>query len=226
LALHDLIRQLEVHTDINLTFNRVSFLADFGIGPTEQLMIIERMPFSRGVTFYSEEREAVFQSLSGGDLMFSQKAKAAQHHYSTALALLAGEDQVAGLLDAAFMQFYLAIECILETHKSDRAGTNGALFFGTDFSPDLAKIVRHVYVARHRFFGHGQPEDQKAQADSSAAFAIAKQTLVARWCARRLISLELKAKLVAREIRLYPGTRGSIGFNGEASQLDGEFALP
>jgi hypothetical protein len=204
--LSDAITQLEIHTDINLTFSRVVYLADVGVGPTQPLLIIERRPFFRGVGFEIEERGQVTASFKTGDFQLSQKAVAAQHHYSTGLALLAAEDQISGLLDAAFMQFYLAIECVLDAHEKSRAQSNGDELFPSKFTGDLRNVVGHVYIARHRFFGHGHPNQQKAHSDSDIAFAIAKQTLVARWCARTLISLELDRELVTRETRLYSGS--------------------
>jgi len=220
------VTQLEVHTDINLTFSRVSYLADVGIGPTQPLLVIERVPFNRGVAFEVEERGKVTSSLTLGDFSLTGKIVAAQRHYSTAIALLAAEDQIAGLLDAAFMQFYLAIECILDADGCAKAQKNGRAFFGPRFIPDLEKIVGHVFLARHRFFGHGHPKQQKAHSDSDTAFAIARQTLVARWCARKLISLELNRDLVEREMRLYPALARSVAFYGNAELLDSEFKLP
>ena len=224
--LSDAVRELEVHTDINLTFNRVSYLAHIGLGPRLPLLIIERSPFVRGIAFEVEERGMVRQSFIDGDFSFSEKAKAAQQHYSTAISLLAGEDQIAGLLDASFMQFYLSIECVLEAHDKSKAVRNGVSFFGPRFDTSLKEIVDHVYVARHRFFGHGHPKSQDAFSNPATAFAIAKQTLVARWCARSLIGLELKRQLVRREMRLFPDVRTSISFDGDAKSLRGEFALP
>jgi hypothetical protein len=43
--LSDAVQQLEIHTDINLTFSRVTYLADTGLGPTVPLLVVERTPF-------------------------------------------------------------------------------------------------------------------------------------------------------------------------------------
>jgi hypothetical protein len=165
--LANVITQLEVHTDINLTFSRVVYLADVGVGPTQPLLIIERRPFFRAVGFEIEERGQVAASLKTGDFQLSQKAAAAQHHYSTGLALLAAEDQISGLLDAAFMQFYLAVECILDAHEKTKAQSNGDVLFLSKFTDDLKDVVGHVFIARHRFFGHGHPNQQKAHSDGA-----------------------------------------------------------
>lgn len=224
--LSDAIRQLEIHTDINLTFGRVTYLADVGRGPELPLWILSRLPFARGVAFEIEERGATKASLGGGDFQLSDKARVAQQHYSTGMSLLAGEDSVSGLVDAAFMQFYLATEAILERHERTEALQEGARLLGDEFDENLRKIVSHVYTARHRFFGHAHPRYLKGLLDTDTAFDIAKQTLVARWCARRLLELELKRSLAKREMRLYARPQQSVAFYGDASSLQSEFTLP
>jgi hypothetical protein len=184
--LSDAISQLELHTDINLTFARVVYLADVGSGPNLPLLIIQRLPFVRGVGFEVEERGTVGESMRLGDFNLVDKVRVAQQHYSTGMALLAGEDAVSGLIDAAFTQFYLSIEAALECHERDEALTQGARFFREQFDENFGKIVSHVYLARHRFFGHAHPKYRKGLLDTETAFDIAKQALVARWTARRL----------------------------------------
>lgn len=225
-VLSDAIRQLELHTDINLTFRRVSYLVDVAGGPTLPLLILTRMPFARGMAFEIEERGAVAQSLQFGDFLLSEKARVAQQHYSTGMSLLAGEDSVPGLVDAAFMQFYLAVEATLERHERTEALQQGQTLFGAAFDDNLRRITSHVYVARHRFLGHAHPKYVKGLLDTDTAFDIAKQTLVARWCARKLLELEVKRPLAKREMRLYPNPRQSVGFFGDAATLENQFALP
>ncbi len=225
-VLSDAIRQLELHTDINLTFAQVVYLADVGIGPNLPLLVLKRLPFARGVGFENEERQAVTESLQLGDFDLVDKVRVAQQHYSTGMALLAGEDSVSGLIDAAFTQFYLSVEATLECHEKDEALKHGEAFFSKQFDENLKKIVSHVYIARHRFFGHAHPKYQRGLLDTDTAFDIAKQALVARWTARRLLELELRRPLVKREMRLYPGPGQSIEFTGDANSLSNDFALP
>lgn len=116
-VLESAIRQLELHGDINLTYSQVAYLADVGTGPNVPLMVIKRVPIGRGVAFEGGERDLVSQSLEQGDIEISDKVQVAQQHYSTGMGLLAGEDSLAGLIDAAFMQFYLALEALLESHE-------------------------------------------------------------------------------------------------------------
>jgi hypothetical protein len=225
-ALSDAISQLELHTDINLTFTRVTYLADVGSGPNLPLLILQRLPFGRGVGFEIEERQAVSQSFQLGDFNLPEKVRVAQQHYSTGMALLAGEDFVSGLIDAAFMQFYLSVEATLECHEKNEALKQGEVLFGEQFDENLHKIVSHVYISRHRFFGHAHPKYLKGLLDTDTAFDIAKQVLVVKWAARRLLELELKRPLVKREMRLYPTPVESVMFNGDANSLDNVFALP
>ena len=118
------------------------------------------------------------------------------------------------------------MEATLERHERAEASQRGHTLFGVDFDDNLEKIVSHVYIARHRFFGHAHPKYLKGLLDTDTAFDIAKQTLVARWCARKLLELELKRPLAKREMRLYPSPMQSVAFFGDAGDLDHEFALP
>lgn len=224
--LSEAIRQLEIHTDINLTFVRVTYLADVGRGPELPLWILSRLPFARGVAFEIEERGDACASLGLGDFQLTDAARVAQQHYSTGMSLLAGEDAVSGLVDAAFMQFYLATEAILGCHERVDALNKGAQLFGGEFDDNIRCIVSHLYIARHRFFGHAHPKFLRGILDTDTAFDIAKQTLVARWCARRLLELELRRPLVKREMRLYSGPQQSVAFFGDAGSLESEFKLP
>ena len=190
------------------------------------LLIFQRLPFGRGIGFEIEERQAVAQSFQLGDFILPEKVRVAQQHYSTGMALLAGEDSVSGLIDAAFIQFYLSVEAALESHEKDIALEKGIELFGEKFDDNLKKIVSHIYIARHRFFGHAHPKYLKGILDTDTAFDIAKQTLVVRWAAKRLLELQLKRPMVKREMRLYPTQMQSVMFSGCANSLDDEFALP
>jgi hypothetical protein len=224
--LSDAIQQLELHTDINLTYRRVTYLADVGRGPELPLLILERLPFARGYAFEIQERGAVTESLLRGDFRISDKARVAHQHYSTGMALLAGEDSVSGLIDAAFMQFYLSMEAILDSHKASEAVQNGHTFFSDDFDTSVETIVLHVYKARNKFFGHAHPKYLKGILDADTAYDIAKQALVARWCARRVLELELGCTLAKREMQLSSRPSGGVTFSGDAQTLLREFALP
>lgn len=220
------VRQLELHTDINLTYTQVTYLADLGSGLKQPLMVIKRLPIGRAVAFEIEERDMVSDSLAQGDIVFSDKIQVAQQHYSTGMGLLSGEDSITGLIDAAFMQFYLALEALLESHEKEKAQFKGKELYDARFSTELEGIVAHVYLARHRFFGHAHPKFLKGLLDADTAFQIAKQTLVARWAARAILALELNRPIVTREMRLHQSSNSSICFSGDSKSLENEFRLP
>lgn len=220
------VQEVELHTDVNLSFSKVRYLADLGSGPAHPLLVINRIPYLRGMAFEVEESGVVAHSLAVGDFNLSGKGVLAQRHYSTGMALLAGEDQLSGLIDASFMQFYLAIECLLEQHELKRALESGRSLYGASFDETIEAVVRHVYLARHRFFGHGHPRFLDGLSRPETAFAIAKQSLVARWCARKLLGFHVGRDLVKREMILFPGIGSSVAFRGDVSQLSSDFALP
>jgi hypothetical protein len=79
------------------------------------------------------EQDSQIKSFQLGDFNLSEKIRVAQQHYSTGMALLAGEDSVSGLIDAAFMQFYLSVEATLRSYKKDEALKQGEALFGEQF---------------------------------------------------------------------------------------------
>jgi hypothetical protein len=225
-SLYDLVQELELHTDVNFTIVRISYLADVGLGrPTLQLLVAEREPIARGVGFEIEERGLISQSLSNLTLKLSDKAKSAHQYYSTGLTLLALEDQVSGLIDAAYMQFYLAVEAILEAYTDQKAVEKGKRLYATKFTPNIEAAVVRVFAVRNSYFGHAGAARRRGMLTDASTFAVAAQTLVARWCARSLIELEVGNLLVHREMRFYSGNTQSVTFDGDAAQLDTELAL-
>lgn len=222
------LRQLETHVDVNLLWSELSYLADVGSGPKLTLLTARRLPITRGMAFEVTERGRVKESLRIGDFVEATKPKVmlSQQHYSTGMALLSAEDVVGGLIDAAFMQFYLASECLLERHERNAALANGIDLYGTRFDDIVKAIVAHVYIARHRFYGHAHPKVVTGLFDPDHAFHVAKQVLVARYCARRLLAMEVNRDLVIREMRLYADDTSSIEFSGNLNELTTTFALP
>lgn len=225
-SLYKLVQELELHADVNFTITKISYLADVGTGPKLPILIAEREPIARGIGFEIEERGKVAASLSNRDLKWTEKAKHAHQYYSTGLSLLALEDQISGLLDAAYMQFYLSIEAILEAYKSEKAIEKGKRQYGVLFNDDIVAAVKRVFVVRNDYFGHAGTARRSGERTQEDIFAIAKQTLVARWCARSLIQLEVGANLVHREMRFYPSYNRSMAYDGNAALLSTDFALP
>jgi hypothetical protein len=221
--LYDLVLELELHTDVNFTITQLTYLADIGSGgPSYPLLIAERQPIARGIGFEIEQRGIAAQSLANPTIRWTSKAKTAHQYYSTGLTLLALEDQVSGLFDAAFMQFHLAIEVLLKAYKVGQALEHGKLEYQARFTPSIEAAVVRVFEARNNYFGHAN----SSSLSEKDAFALAKQTLVARWCARSLLELEVGTELVHREMRLYGGDTHSFAFEGDTTQLNTDFALP
>ncbi len=227
-VLFQALHELETHVDVSLPWRELSYLADVGSGPQLPLLTARRLPIFRGMAFEVTERGRVRESLRLGEFPEATKPKVmlSQQHYSTGMALLATEDVFDGLIDAAFMQFYLACESLLEKHERNAACSSGRELYGTSFDDALHDIVDHVYKARSRFFGHAHPKVVTGLIDPDHAFDVAKQVLVARYCARRLLSLELKRELVIREMRLSVDDTSSIEFLGDPIALTTTFSLP
>lgn len=92
-----------------------------------------------------------------------------------------------------------ALAALLESHENEGALCRGLELYGERFNTNCEALVKHVYLARHRFFGHAHPKFLKGLLDADTAFQIAKQALVARWTARAVLALELNRPLVTRE---------------------------
>lgn len=222
------LEQLELNLDISLFWNQITYLGEFGRGPEKPLIQIVRNNLIRAMAFEVEERGKVTKALNENPIKLSIKAKIALSHYKTGMALLTEEDKLPGLIDGAFMQFYQAIEVLTEEHsnKNDKAIKKGESLYGKDFP---SEVLRHIFKARNIYFAHSKSsnaEIKKAQKNLNTAFDIAKQVLVVRWCAKKLLSIETGVDLVIREMRLYPSLKQSIYFSGRLEELKGDFALP
>lgn len=179
--LEDKLRQVELIADINLTFSSVTFFADRGTGLDIPLLTFNRLPISRGIGFELEERGQTTNSIcSIENEQMKENLKTPILYYSTGLGLLAAEDQVAGLLDAAYMQFYLAIEFLLGTHSQKDVEKIGKEKFNHEFDAVTCQAVKQVYLVRHMYFGHAHP-NRASNGDPDHTFSIVKQILVARW---------------------------------------------
>jgi hypothetical protein len=190
-----------------------------------------RRPFGRAVGFEIEERSAAVSKITNDfDRFLSHlkgpepRLRVAIRHYLTGMTLLALEDQVPGLIDAAYMQFYQGIEALLGTSVCDKAKKRIARTNLID--PRLAQIVCHqVFNVRHKYFGHGNEPDFHDISDRGPeeAVRLAKQSLVARWLCRILIDSESQSQLpFLREMRIY-GAQGSDEFRGTQDELKSRF---
>lgn len=189
-----------------------------------------RRPFGRGVAFELEERgrangkiQADFPSLAHtasqpGPLMVAIR------HYLCGMGLLAMEDALPGLIDAAYMQFYQGIEALAGTYVLEDA-KKAIAALGLPDSATLQAICHQVFLVRHKYFGHGNETDFHEIADQGMAEAtrVARQVLVARWLCKTLLDAQSPSKAsLVREMRIY-GPEGSSEFRGQIADLEGTF---
>jgi len=190
-----------------------------------------RRPFGRAVGFEIEQRSVAISKITNDFDSFlahlkdpDPRLRVAIRHYLTGMTLLGLEDQVPGLIDAAYMQFYQGIEALLGTSVCNEAKKRIAWTNVVD--PRLAQIVCHqVFNVRHKYFGHGNEPDFHTISDRGPeeAVRLAKQSLVARWLCRILIDSESKSRLpFLREMRIY-GAQGSDEFRGTQDDLKARF---
>jgi hypothetical protein len=225
---------------ISLYLNALSMCVDFPLHmqaiqfiDCNQGLVFQasRRPFGRSVGFEVDERSGAASKIANDFDCFQAhlkdqdpRLKVAIRHYLTGMTLLGLEDQVPGLIDAAYMQFYQGIESLLGTSACDKAKKRIARTNVID--PRLAQIVCHqVFNVRHKYFGHGDEPDFHDISDRvpEEAVRLAKQSLVARWLCRVLIDSESQSQLpFFREMRIY-GAQGSDEFRGIQDELKSRF---
>lgn len=219
------IGNLELSLDTVFNVESITFVADFG-SAHRPLWQAQQIRFGSGVGFEVEERMKVtdtFRKLKDKNI---EEHRVALNYYKTGMLNLLLGDQFSGLIDSAFMQFYLCIESILGTHEGN-AAANRAL--SKSITPKIDELVRHVFLARHQFYGHANPKNKvihEARTNEATAFEIQKQVLVAKWVARDLLASITDLPLSNREMRLYPNPTTSYSFTGNVEELKDIFALP
>ena len=159
----------------------------------EKMFIANRLRIGRGMAFEIEERGASSTKLKADFYYYKNLTRnellAATRHYLTGLRLLSLEDEVSGLIDAAFMQFYQASEILcmddegrLENSKMYIARLN------LPESRELQIITHQVWRVRNKYFGHGDTRyNILANTDIESAVKVAKQVYVARYLCKKLI---------------------------------------
>jgi hypothetical protein len=228
------LNKLSICLDLNLTWTEITYKVDNGSGLTMPLRWYRRVPLNRGVSFRIQDRGLSSQALIEGLGFLSETQAVANNYYNSGMLLLGLEDQLPGFIDAAFMQFYLSIEAFtkmnsfecnvkkvkqLEKHLRDS---------NINSSEDLKKMIEHVYKVRNTFFGHSGKSVKKiakAIEDENFAFNIAKQVLVARFTARKLISMSFNKELSLREMMLFFKNKG-VSFSGDITELETLFFVP
>lgn len=224
------LRVISLCLDFPLTCNRIEYEIP-PISPEAGIVLVAaRRPLSRGLAFEVDERGIAGQNLWQHSTAYGyagdRDAEVAAEHYLTGLTLLGLEDQFAGLVDAAFMQFYQGCESLLLRGPRETV-TDAKKRLAADpnvsDSRSLQIVVAHVWKARHKFFGH---RGTVVPRTASGVFGIAKQVLVARWLCRRLLDMRAGVpRGLCREMRLYHEWT-SEEFRGTVAELEAAFALP
>lgn len=191
------------------------------------LLSASRHPIGRGVCFEVEERqiarEKVLADLSGYSSDTYQAV--GEKHYLAGMTLMGLEDQVEGLIDAAFMQFYQGCEILCRDSRGDLE--NSKKYIASLQLPDsreLQIIAHQIWRVRNKYFGHGDIQyNVLSNTNLENAAKVANQVLVVRYLCKRLIDhFSTSKRVLIREIYLFSGH--SLGnFVGSISQLENEF---
>lgn len=209
-----------------LVCNTIRFKADtYG-----QIFIANRKALGRAMSFEVEEREIANQKMLMDFPYYVQapiEMQVSMKHYLTGLLLLSLEDQVSGLIGAAYMQFCQSCEAIFAC--SDGQVSTLCKHIARTNSKDaksLQIIAHHVWNVRNHYYGHGDVKHNlKAIETFSVAYQVSKQVLVARYLSKRLIDISAPSNTsLIREMRFYP-ERGSEEFCGTVEELGKEFRV-
>jgi hypothetical protein len=222
------IDSLALAVDAPLSSYSIRFISDqYG-----KILQADRRSIGRGFAFESDERDTARRKLQQ-DLAFYQDDADAHNavgrrHYMTGMQLLSLEDQVSGLIDAAYMQFYQGCEALCR----DPSGglKQSKIFIASTASVDsreLQIIAHQVWGVRNKYFGHGDvARNLYANQNNDQAASVARQVLVARYLCRRLLDLAAPSQTtLSREMGLFFKDY-SGNFVGRIDQLLDGFKVP
>lgn len=223
------IDAISICVDASLECNRIDFISDHH----GRIFSATRRPFRRGMAFEVEERCTAQQKLLT-DLNYYKPAapelKVAIQHYLTGMTLLGLEDQLSGLTDAAFMQFFQGCEALSNaTEETKGLCTHLCRYIaklGCRDAMVLQILAFHVYQVRNKYFGHGDvAHNFNAINDYELAYQLTKQLLVVRYLCKRLIDINAPSKqTLIREMRFFPQA-GSEMFHGTVEELSTTFRV-
>ena len=195
-----------------------------------KMFIANRMRIGRGIAFEIEERDASSTKLTT-DLNYykdlaQKEIRAARCHYLTGLRLLSLEDEVSGLIDAAFMQFYQACEILCMDDEGSLEGSKlNIAKLNLSESRALQIIIHQVWRVRNKYFGHGDLRyNILANTDIENAVKVAKQVYVARYLCKKLIDISSPSKtILLREMMFFCGGHNYGNFTGSIQELETSF---
>ena len=197
-----------------------------------KMFIANRLRIGRGMAFEIEERGISSAKLRADYLYYKNLTQnellAATCHYLTGLRLLSLEDEVSGLIDAAFMQFYQACEILckddegrLENSKKNIAKLN------LPESRELQIITHQIWRVRNKYFGHGDTRyNILANTDIESAVKVAKQVYIARYLCKKLIDINSPSKeVLMREMMFFCEGHNYGNFTGSIQELESSFSV-
>lgn len=226
-SIQKFIEAISMAVDAPLTCPKIRFISH-QYGP---LMVANRRSIGRGFAFRLEERGLAAEKIQQ-DFSFYQgdgdnNDIVGRRHYMTGMQLLSLEDQIAGLIDAAFMQFYQGCEALCRDPKGRLEESQKYIASKKPSDSRELQIIAHqVWRVRNKYFGHGDVSSNLyANLTAQHAEAVAKQVLIARYLCRRLIDISApSSKSLAREMGIFFGSY-SGNFTGQLTQLKNEFKV-
>lgn len=222
------IESLALAVDAPLSCYSIRFISDHH----GKILQANRRPIGRGFAFEVDERGAARLKLRQ-DLAFYQDDSdphnaVGRRHYMTGMQLLALEDQVSGLIDAAYMQFYQGCEALCRDPEGGLKRSKIIIAKNASVDSKELQIVAHqVWCVRHKYFGHGDvSRNLYANQNKEQAAAVARQVLVARYLCRRLLDFSAPSRTtLSREMGIF-FTAYSGNFVGQVDQLLNGFKVP
>ena len=176
-----------------------------------------------------EERQAAAEKIINDINGYSSDKyqELGEKHYLAGLMLLGYEDQVEGLIDAAFMQFYQGCEILCRNPKGQLKNSKKYIAsLQLQDSRELQIVAHQIWQVRNKYFGHGDIQyNILSNADLENVTKVANQVLVTRYLCKRLIDhFSPSKKTLVREMYLFTGhTLGN--FVGNITQLENEFRV-
>jgi hypothetical protein len=222
----EFLDSLSLCVDSTLSCNKIVFNSHhYGT-----LLMANRRPIGRGVSFEVEERGQAKKKIQLDNIYFYSNIdncfRVGRNHYLTGL-LLGLEDQVPGLIDAAFMQFYQGCEALCRDPKGKIENSNKYIASCNLLNGrELQIIAHHVWRVRHKYFGHGDVSyNILANSNLENTTQVAKQVLVARYLCKQLLEIKSPSgEVLIREMGLFSNVY-SGEFVGDISQLENDFRV-
>ena len=221
------LKSVSLALDSPLTCSKIRFISlQHG-----KLLVANRRPITRGIAFEVEERETASNKIQN-DLLFYQDETdkhivVGRQHYLAGIQLLSLEDQIVGLIDAAFMQFYQGCEALCRDPRGCITGSKKYIATtGVKDFKELQIIAHQVWRVRHKYFGHGDVNfNLHSNLNKEHAMAVARQVLVSRYLCRRLLDINTPSKThLIREMGLFSDSY-SGNFRGTIEELENSFRV-